>query len=62
MLTFQTKLLHIDKQIQCYIKKVTITVDFEEVKTAPTECKEKCFQMSHLPIFTILKHLKMCWC
>ena len=30
-----------------------ITVDFEEVKTAPTECKEKCFQMSHLPIFTI---------
>ena len=39
-----------------------LTVDFEEVKTAPTECKEKCFQMSHLPIFTILKRLKMCWC
>ena len=33
------------------------TVDFEEVKTAPTECKEKCFQMSHLPIFTIVKSI-----
>ena len=38
------------------------TVDLGEVKTAPTECKKTCFQMSHLPIFTILKHLKMCWC
>ena len=24
---------------------VGFAVDFEEVKTAPTECKEKCFQM-----------------
>ena len=24
---------------------VSITVDFGEVKTSPTECKEKCFQM-----------------
>ena len=37
----------------------SITVDFEEVKTAPTECKEKRFQMSHLPIFTIVKHLNV---
>ena len=36
-----------------------LTVDFEEVKTAPTECKEKRFQMSHLPIFTIVKHLNV---
>ena len=35
------------------------TVDFEEVKTAATECKEKCFQMSHLPIFAIVKHLNV---
>ena len=34
-----------------------LTVDSGEVKTAPTECKEKCFQMSHLPIFTIVKYL-----
>ena len=40
-----------------------LTVDFGEEKTAQaTECKEKCFQMSHLPIFTIVMHLKMCWC
>ena len=32
-----------------------ITVDFGEVKTALTEWKEKCFQMSHLSIFTIVK-------
>ena len=43
-------------------ERPVLTVDLGEVKTAPTECKEKCFQMSHLPIFTILKHLKMCWC
>ena len=36
-----------------------LTVDLGEVKTAPTECKEKCFQMSHLPIFTIVKHLNV---
>ena len=24
---------------------VCLTIDFEEVKTVPTECKEKCFQM-----------------
>ena len=29
-----------------------VTVDLGEVKTAPTEYKEKCFQMSYLPIFT----------
>ena len=28
------------------VKEMTcFTVDFVEVKTAPTECKEKCFQM-----------------
>ena len=37
----------------------SITVDLGEVKTAPTECKEKCFQMSHLPIFAIVKRFKM---
>ena len=26
--------------------KLVITVDFGELKTAPTECKEKCFQMT----------------
>ena len=36
-----------------------LTVDFGEVKTAPIECKEKCFQMSHLPIFTIVKNLSV---
>ena len=36
-----------------------LTVDSGEVKTAPTECKEKCFQMSHLPIFTTVKHLNV---
>ena len=27
-------------------KSCNITVDFGEVKAAPTECKEKCFQMT----------------
>ena len=39
-----------------------ITADLGEVKTALTEGKEKCFQMSHLHIFTIVRNLKMCWC
>ena len=41
------------------LKTLCFTVDFEEVETAPTECKEKRFQMSHLPIFTIVKHLNV---
>ena len=46
---------------KCYLLNLLwcITVDFEEVKTAPTECKERRFQMSHLPIFTIVKHLNL---
>ena len=36
------------------MSQILFTVDFEEVKTTPTECKEKRFQMSHLPIFTII--------
>ena len=35
--------------IECSWFYLTFTVDLGEVKTAPTECKEKCFQMSHLP-------------
>ena len=34
--------IHIAKVKITYL---IVTVDFGEVKTAPTECKEKCFQM-----------------
>ena len=39
-----------------------VTVDLGEVKTAPTKCKENVFRLCHLLIFTIAKHLNMCWC
>ena len=39
------------KQKEKKILGIDITVDFEEVKRAPTECKEKCFQMSRLHYF-----------
>ena len=66
-----------DKKNQCGIKKVSGCSCWSQLsyfflsalyykwswrgESSPTEIKEKGFRWCHVPIFTIVKHLKMCW-
>ena len=60
-MAFAQILVHQDSNLLfLFFTLLKFTIDFGEVKTALTECKEKCFQMSHLPIFTVVKLLKVC--